>query len=273
MTSDRQSTSARTPAGDEAFDAHYYAHCCGKPYFRNEEWLQIFGGIADHIVSEIAPRRVLDAGCALGLLVESLRARGVEAFGIDLSTFAMRNVDESVRGFCRQGSVADELDADYDLIVSIEVLEHMPKAEAEAAIANFCRHTDDVLFSSSPSDHREATHVNVHPPEYWAEQFARHGFFRDVDFDASFVTTWAVRFRKERDLVHRVIPGYERRHYGLLLECNALRDSVIDLRRTLKELEVAQTELAQARDRIFHMERSFFWKLRRVWAFLSRQSG
>ena len=255
--------------GEASFDAHYYAHSCGKPYARTDEWLRVFSAIADRIVNDIRPRRVLDAGCAIGLLVEPLRARGVDAYGVDLSTFAIANLHESVRAFCWRGSVADELTADYDLIVCIEVLEHMPRGDGEAAIENFCRHTDDVLFSSSALDYREATHVNVQPPEYWAEQFAQRGFFRDVDFDASFVTPWAVRFRKNLEPVPRLIGGYERRYARLLLERNELRASCLDLQETVKRLEETERELAQARDRIHHMERSAFWKLRNLWARIS----
>ena len=59
------------------FDARYYAQSCGRPYGRDPEWLRFFGTIADRIVADIAPRRVLDAGCAMGLLVEALRERGI----------------------------------------------------------------------------------------------------------------------------------------------------------------------------------------------------
>jgi SAM-dependent methyltransferase len=263
------------PAGS-SFGAEYYATSCGKPYCRNEEWLGFFGSIADRIVSDINPRRVLDAGCALGLLVETLRARGVDASGIDLSSYAIANAAPEIAPYLREGSIATELDASYDLIVSIEVLEHMPAADAEAAIANFCRHTDQVLFSSSPLDYGEATHVNVRPPEYWAEQFGRYGLIRDVDFDASFITPWAVRFRRSAEPLHRVVAGYERRHAPLVRERADLRTHLValqdELRRTREELARVNRELlatqgkvAQERDTISHMERSAFWRARQHW--------
>ena len=246
---------------------------CGKLYCRNDEWLGFFGAIADRIVADLSPRRVLDAGCALGLLVETLRARGVDASGIDISSFAVANAAPDVRPHLREGSIAAELDGDYDLIVSIEVLEHMPAADAESAIANFCRHTDDVLFSSSPLEFSEATHVNVRPPEYWAEQFAGHGFVRDVDFDASSITPWAVRFRRTADPLHRIVANYERRHAPVLRERDEGRAYLIvvqdELWRTTSELErvnmellATQSRVAAERDTIVHMERSAFWKAR-----------
>jgi SAM-dependent methyltransferase len=193
------------------FDEYYFANCCGRPYGRNEHWLGFFGRIADRIVRDIAPGRVLDAGCAMGLLVEALRERGVEAWGIDVSPYAISQVHDSVKAYCREGSITDPFDGRYDLITCIEVVEHMPPADAEAAVANLCGHADDVLFSSSSTDYREPTHVNVQPPEHWAELFARHGFYRDVDFDASFVANWAVRYRRSADVLPRIVRGFERR--------------------------------------------------------------
>lgn len=219
--------------GDDAFDAYYFANCCGLPYRRDDHWLGFFGRIAERIAADIRPRRVLDAGCALGILVETLRAQGIDAHGIDISSYAIANVHEPIRPFCRQGSIASEFTGRYDLIVSIEVLEHMAPRDGEEAIANFCRHTDDVLFSSSPSDHREPSHVNVQPAEYWAEQFARHGFYRDVDFDASFLTAWAVRFRRGREPLPRIVRDYERRFAALETARNEARAFSIDVQRDL----------------------------------------
>ncbi|MDO8834501.1 MAG: methyltransferase domain-containing protein [Vicinamibacterales bacterium] len=266
-----QSSPPRGPASDPgtAFGEYYYGHCCGKPYVRNDEWLTFFGRIADRLIEDIEPRQVLDAGCALGLLVEALRDRGVEAYGVDLSSYAIDNLHEKVRSYCRLGSVADDFDRRYDLIVSIEVLEHMPAADAEAAVANFCRHADDVVFSSSPLDHREPTHINVHPPEHWAELFARHDFFRDTDFDATFITPWAARFRRRREPMHRVIRGYERRYWQFLNAATDAHDYSPTQQRPLEEAVAEAQRLAgllrQAEDCIVHMERSAFWRLRQLW--------
>jgi SAM-dependent methyltransferase len=267
----------RPPAvGDASFDAYYYANCCGDPYTRSEPLLRFFGGIADRLIADIAPKTVLDAGCAIGLLVEALRERGVDATGVDLSSYAIGQAGEGLRAYCRHGSIADEFPARYDLIVSLEVLEHMPAREADAAIANFCRHADDVVFSSSPLDYKEPTHINVHPPEYWAEAFARHGFYRDVDFDASYITPWAARFRRSAEPLHRIVRNYERRFWELALESNHTRAHAMQLQQDIQQMHDAREEaarssarlsevtqdLAQARDRITHMERSLFWRVR-----------
>lgn len=261
--------------GEQWFDAFYYTQYDGhRRYQRDDEWLALFDRIAVRIASDIQPQTALDAGCALGLLVETLRNRGIDAYGIDLSAWAIGQVYEPFRTFCSQASVSQPLQRRFDLIVSIEVLEHLPPAEAEAAIANFCAHTDDVLFSSSPFDFGESTHINVRPPEYWAAEFARHGFFRDVDFDASFVSPWAVRFRKRNEPAFRLASDYERLLSRLTIERSELRGKVLGLQAKLSEAAAsAERHQAAVDDRLAHIERSWFWRARKPWAWISRLLG
>src|SRR5581483_11386497 len=83
------------------YDAAYYRnyHTCDgpKPYERTRMWLDFFGAVADTIVRTIHPRRVFDAGCAIGMLVESLRDRGVDAWGADISEYAISKARPDLR--------------------------------------------------------------------------------------------------------------------------------------------------------------------------------
>ena len=241
-------TTPNPPAlSDESFDAFYYGNCCGRPYLRDEHWLSFFGRVAERVVVELQPKRVLDAGCALGLLVETLRDRGVDAYGIDVSSYAIEHVDPSVSRFCRRQSLTEPLDERYDLVISIEVLEHMPTADALRAIENICRCTDRVLFSSSPFDYREPTHINVHPTDYWAEQFALHGFYRDVDFDGMFLTSWATLFRKSEEPLHRIVRQYERRYWEMHCNASGARSYSMEIQNRLAQTESERDSLrAQA---------------------------
>src|SRR6266699_3931927 len=75
-----------------------FSYQTSAPYRRGESlWQTYFGQIADLIVSGLAPRTVLDAGCAIGFLVEARRERGVEAWGIDISEYAIEQVPETIR--------------------------------------------------------------------------------------------------------------------------------------------------------------------------------
>jgi SAM-dependent methyltransferase len=222
-----------------SYDAYYFAHACGRPYQRDDEWLQFFDGIAEHIVRELHPQSVLDAGCAMGFLVEGLRRRAVDAFGLDLSEYAISHVHPDMAPYCKLGSVTDKFSRHYDLVVCIEVLEHLMPGESEQALLNFCQHTNSILFSSTPHDYKEATHFNVQPPDYWAERFARHGFIRDLDFDASFITPWAISVRRSDVPVHRIVRDYERRLWFLSQENRGLRSLTLEMRNELSANEAS----------------------------------
>jgi len=234
-----QATSERNGGAEAAipeYGRYYYQHDCGVPYGRNEHWLRFFGEVADGIVRDFHPTTVLDAGCAMGFLVEALRERGVEAWGIDVSEYAISQVHDSVREHCRVGSLVEPTRR-YDLIVSIEVVEHIPKAETDRAIANLCAATDRLLLSTSPSDYGEATHLNVQPPEAWSAALAREGFLRDVERDISYITPWAALYERAEEPLAETVRRYDRAWWRLRHESLELRRSLLAAHERLAELE------------------------------------
>ena len=230
----------------ETFDAYYYSHACGLPYERNEHWLTFFDRIAERVITDTHPNTVLDAGCAKGFLVECFRNRGIDAYGIDISSYAIDCVHPSIKAYCSVGSITEPFSHHYDLIICIEVLEHLPRDIAEQTIANLCRHAEDIIFSSSPVDYKEITHYNVQPPEYWVNLFARNGYIHDIDYDASYITPWAMRFRYSREPLHRVVMSYERRQWLLTKENQDIRSLTDEMRHQLSAHEQTYATL-QAR--------------------------
>ena len=179
---------------------YYHSHCGDIPYTPDSpEWLDFYGHIADEIVRSLTPRRVFDAGCAVGFLVTALRDRNVEAFGRDISSFAISQVRADVRDYCTVGSIAAPIEGDFDLILCIEVLEHMPEDEALEAITAMTRAAPRILFSSSPSDFVEPTHVNVHPVLYWLQRFAAAGFEPVTQYDASYLVPHALLLERAQE--------------------------------------------------------------------------
>jgi GT2 family glycosyltransferase/glycosyltransferase involved in cell wall biosynthesis len=231
-----------------AYDEYYFRHYAGRPYARDPHWLDFFAAVAERIVRELAPRTVLDAGCAMGFLVEALRSRGVDAMGVDVSPFALSRIAPEVQPHCWVGSLIDPLPRRFDLIVCIEVLEHLDADDADAAVASLCRSTDDILMSSTPFDYKDATHENVRPPDYWAMLFARHGFYHDVEYDASFVAPWAMRFRRQMESADRMVAAYERRLWHLQKQSEARRELVVEQRLELAGQEMALRSAHEALD-------------------------
>ena len=226
------------------YDTYYFRYCCGRAYERTPEWLDFFGKIADEIVKRINPKMVLDVGCAMGFLVEGFRDRGLEAFGIDISEYALEKVRDDLKPYCRIASILDPITEKYDLIVCIEVLEHLPPEASRKAIENLCLASDDIIFSSTPYDYGEVTHNNVQPLEYWAELFALCGFIRDVDFDVAFITPWATRYRRNQEPFHRIVRDYERKFWYLWKENVEMRALHLRMQNqlALKEQDLEEKE-------------------------------
>jgi len=237
------------------FGEYYYKHDCGIPYERNIHWTRFFGVIADRIVSDLKPTTALDAGCAIGMLVEALRDRGVDAYGVDVSDWAIENTPAELRPFCRLASLTEPIDGWYDIITCIEVIEHIPPPDDATVLKNLCGATDRLLLSSSPHDYSEPTHVNVRPPEDWAVALARHGFVRDLDFDASFVTPWAALYVRTDASLPEIVRGFERRLFYAQEEITQLRSRVLEIQRELEaqfdnSTEVSTDETTALREEI-----------------------
>ena len=187
----------------------YYLNHFDPPYSREHpHWLDFFNKIADEIVRTIRPKSVLDVGCAKGFLVEALRDRGVEAYGIDISEHAVSEVREDIRPFCSVAGATEPIQRHYELITCIEVCEHLSEFEARSAIRNMATHADAVLFSSTPSDFAEPTHINVRPIIYWLRAF-REFSFAPADFNADIVAPQAILFRRSDqrpsdDVLHQI---------------------------------------------------------------------
>lgn len=206
------------PSANARYDAAYYhSHCGATPYSRDEAALMNhFRNFAVTLVERYAPTRVLDVGCAKGLLVEHLRDLGVDAFGIDSSEFALSEVREDIKPYCKFASGLEPFDGKYDLITCIEVAEHLDESQAEELIGNLCAHTDEIVFSSTPLDYAEETHFNVQPREYWVDLFARNGFFADLRFEPDFCTPQALRFKRMTRPLNVVIFSKEKEEWAVV---------------------------------------------------------
>ncbi|MDP8983205.1 MAG: methyltransferase domain-containing protein, partial [Acidobacteriota bacterium] len=220
---------------------YFKSHCGPIPYTREHpHWLSFFSGIAERIVASLAPKRVLDAGCAMGFLVEMLRDRGVEAYGLDVSEYAIAQVRPDIAPYCKVAALEEPIAGKFDLITCIEVLEHLTEEQARAAILNMSRATDTILFSSTPSDFDEPTHVNVKPEAWWLELFAEVHFVPDRSYDARFLTPHAMLLRQEE-------PASEQKTADLLADLTARYDQLGEtVRAQAVRLEGLESRLEQA---------------------------
>lgn len=231
------------------YDENYYACHLGIPYERNDHWLTFFGKVADRIVATLNPQTVLDVGCAFGFLVEALRDRGVDAIGTDVSDYAISQVGGSAVGHCSVVSGLEPIEGRFDLITCVEVIEHLDADDGRTLLANMTAASDRILLSTTPHDYAEPTHLNVRPVEYWAEMMAENGMFRNVDHDASYLTSWAGLFESKEASLSSLARDFERSEFRY-------RAEVVELRRASFEQHIREgalsAQLAEAKQATEH---------------------
>src|SRR5690348_10717169 len=109
-------TVPQNPTAD-LYGPEYYASHLGLPYDHSEpHWLRFFGTIAETIIRELKPATVFDLGCAKGFLVEALRDRAVEAWGSDISEYAIGDVRSDMRPFCHVRAATEPIKGQYELV-------------------------------------------------------------------------------------------------------------------------------------------------------------
>lgn len=213
--------------------------------------------IAENIIRTLHPTTVLDVGCAMGYLVASLRDRGVKAYGIDVSEYAISKVREDIRPYCSACSALESLPGDfpqeYDLVTTIEVIEHLYEEDGKQFIKNICTYADNIILTSTPDDVTEKTHFNVQQPEYWAKIFAENGFLKELTYDASYISPNATKFVRQTKTTSRMVEDYERnirmlknRMSTIWLEKGEREKQIIHLNTLLSEKEKQAENLDRA---------------------------
>ena len=136
-------------------------------------------------VAHLKPTRVLDIGCAKGFLVFLFDERGIEAYGIDVSRYAVKNAPDAVKDKLFVVDIENEMlpfNNDYfDLIIGMEILEHLPDFSNILKECNRVLKKGGYLFFTTPTPGsydatHDVSHVNVHPETFWIELFKRNGF-------------------------------------------------------------------------------------------------
>lgn len=225
---------------NDTYGYDFFKTDCGADYKDESHWKPFFGKIAQDIVDNFNPKTVLDAGCAMGYLVEALRERGVEAYGFDVSEYAISNAVDGARPYCFVHSITERLPDTvpqrFDLVITIEVMEHLFPADGEKAIANLCQYSDTIIFTSTPSDIENMTHLNVQQAEYWCKEFAKNSFFKDHVQKVDFICDWAMLFRKKENFAN-VIFDYEMYDRIEKMKLNKLEAECTKNAGKIKELE------------------------------------
>jgi SAM-dependent methyltransferase len=126
----------------------------------------------------VEPRSVVDVGCGRGTWLAVFRDYGIQdVLGIDGEYVRRSKLEIPEELFLpldlRQSF---RLNRCFDLVVSLEVAEHLPKESAEGFVDSLVKLGPVILFSAAIPFQGGAGHLNEQWPDYWAALFRCHQY-------------------------------------------------------------------------------------------------
>jgi SAM-dependent methyltransferase len=125
----------------------------------------------------LAPRSVLDVGCALGVWLAEWEALGADVTGTDLPYLDRSKLLIDPAKFVPADFTEPlDLGRQFDLVTSLEVAEHLDERYADQFVESLARHGNVILFSAAIPHQGGIEHRNCQWPSWWAGKFEAHGF-------------------------------------------------------------------------------------------------
>ncbi len=129
------------------------------------------------VLEIVKPRSVVDVGCGVGAWLSVFKDHGVtDVLGVDGPWVGDYRTLPSSEFLERDLSKPLSLDRRFDLVVSLEVAEHLPEASASVFVDSLTALGSTVLFSAAAPMQGGTNHLNEQWPRYWAALFADRGF-------------------------------------------------------------------------------------------------
>jgi hypothetical protein len=149
--------------------------------------------ISDIVYRIVVPKSVVDVGCGIGVWLKAFSDLGVEkVLGIDGPWVDKGNLVIDKTFFSSHDlSMPNSIDVSStraDLVISLEVAEHISHDKADDFVSLLTKISDVVLFSAAIPNQGGAHHINEQWQSYWRSKFASHGF---VCFDLIRPIIWS----------------------------------------------------------------------------------
>lgn len=167
----------------------------GKSLYENYGWMpDLTVPMVCSIVSHLGIGHrdtILDFGCARGYVVRAFREMGYDAWGHDISQWALENADESVKEhlICNESTLWN---GSFDWVIAKDVLEHV--LQVEDTVAQLKKMAKVGVFAVVPLSavdggkyvvreyEKDVTHLHRLTLASWVDIFARPGWSVEASY-------------------------------------------------------------------------------------------
>jgi len=176
----------------ETFDEEYYERgiSSGKSGYQDYRWMpERTIKFAHKIIKELGLRegdRILDYGCAKGFVTRAFRILDIDAWGCDISGYAINNIDQEVKDYCKL--MKDEeipFDFNFRWTIAKDVFEHLTENQLEIVLKEVAKKSEN-LFAIVPLGNEkeyiipqyenDITHILREPREWWENKAEKAGW-------------------------------------------------------------------------------------------------
>jgi len=190
------------------YDARYYRErkTERRPY-------SIIPALTQCLIDNLGPfRSAIDLGAGAGYYAATLAGAGVDTWAVDISRDAPVFDCKGVHSMRYDLQDELKLNRTFDLVLCIEVAEHLPESAADELCATIARHTHrKVVFTAAPPGQGGTGHINCQPPDYWREKLERCGLRYLPRYTEIIKQKWAVICGGKFAYLSRNVSVYKRR--------------------------------------------------------------
>jgi SAM-dependent methyltransferase len=137
--------------------------------------------IVPEIIKLLNPKSVIDIGCGIGTFIYCFKEQGIsDVLGIDGSWCNK----ELINKFLAENEFLEKnlesklvLDKKFDLVISLEVAEHLSEKSADIFVENLISSGNIILFSAAIPLQGGQNHINEQWLDYWEIKFLKHGYY------------------------------------------------------------------------------------------------
>jgi cyclopropane fatty-acyl-phospholipid synthase-like methyltransferase len=175
------------------YDKDYFEHGLEskKSCYSNYRWIpELTIPMASQIIKYLKIKdkdNILDFGCSKGYLVKSFRLLNINAYGVDVSKFAINNVDTEIKKYCKliKNNNYAPIKKKYEWVITKDVLEHLSTEQLSRFLKTYLKFTKKMFHVIPLGDkqkfrikeyHLDKSHIQIHDEKWWINLFKKNGW-------------------------------------------------------------------------------------------------